>query len=87
MRAKFTAGPVVLRLIFIGGLLPLSCKLKHFNAHDFSKTVHLLDMAFTTSKVDLRIPKVAWTALQQMTLNSHTLTKEVCTKRYIIASL
>ena len=65
----------------------MSCKLKHFNAHDFSKTVHLLDMAFTTSKVDPRIPKVAWTALQQMTLSSHTLTKEVCTKRHSIASL
>ena len=87
MRAKFTAGQAVLHVMFLAGFLPLSCKLKHFDAHEFSETVHLLDMAFTTSKVDLRTPKVARTALQQMTLNSHTLTKELCTKRYSIVSL
>ena len=40
----------------------LDCRTERFTPCEFSETVHLLDMAFTTSKADSRIPTVAWTA-------------------------
>jgi hypothetical protein len=40
----------------------LDCRTERFTPCEFSETVHLLDMAFTTSQANARIPTVAWTA-------------------------